>query len=111
MAIVKIENMKLEKQINHNGNGDNFFLNVSFITDDNYRVVRWKVKVLLPFCKSGVTFTRSCCGNSLLNLGFGDLPCVADPEYEIIKEKKLDMTLEEIEERLGYKIRIVSDDK
>lgn len=30
---------------------------------------------------------------------------------EIIKEKKQDMTLEEIEERLGYKIRIVSDDK
>lgn len=110
-SIVKIENMKLEKQINHNDNMDDYFLNVSFITDDNYKVVMWKTKVLLPLCKSDVIFMTDCCGNSFLNLGFGDLPCVADPKYEIIKEKKQDMTLEEIEERLGYKIRIVSDDK
>lgn len=110
-SIVKIENMELEKQINHNGNGDDHLLNISFITEDNHKTIKWKAKVLLPFCKSGVTLTRNCCGNSLINFGFGDLPCVEDPKYEIIKEKKQDMTLEEIEERLGYKIRIVSDDK
>lgn len=46
-----------------------------------------------------------------INLGFGDLPlCKNKTGYEFIcKHKVREMTLSEIEKKLGYKIKIVED--
>lgn len=46
-----------------------------------------------------------------VNLGFGELPLEGDPGYTIktIREKVHDVTIEEIEKKFGYKIRIVKE--
>lgn len=46
-----------------------------------------------------------------IDLGFGELPLEGDPGYTIktIREKVHDVTIEEIEKKLGYKIRIVKE--
>lgn len=50
-----------------------------------------------------------------IDIGFGELPMHKDEgSYavaELLKEKVHDMTIEDIEKELGYKIRVVSDDK
>ena len=51
--------------------------------------------------------------NYMCNLGFGNLDLYADDAghmyYEtLIEEKTHDMTLEEIEKKLGYKVRIIT---
>ncbi len=55
-----------------------------------------------------------CCHT--INIGFGDLPMRSDKHgnmfYEkLIEEKIHDMTLDEIEKKLGYKVRVVSEKK
>lgn len=45
-----------------------------------------------------------------MNLGFGDLDVEDESiDFEIIRDKRKDMTLSEIEEKLGYKIKLVSE--
>lgn len=46
-----------------------------------------------------------------INLGFGELPLEGDPGYtiETICEKIHDVTIEEIEKKFGYKIRIIKE--
>ena len=46
----------------------------------------------------------------MMNLGFGYLE-VEDGKFdlEIVGDKRKDMTLSEIEEKLGYKIKLVSE--
>lgn len=71
-----------------------------------------KARLKINFHQVGVdldTFKN----NYMCNLGFGNLELYADDDghvyYEIIKEEKIhDMTLEEIEKRLGYKVRIIT---
>ena len=46
----------------------------------------------------------------VMDLGFGDLRCVDDKvEYENIRKKEREMTLSDIERKLGYKIKLVSE--
>lgn len=52
--------------------------------------------------------------NHTIDIGFGDLTMISDEHgnkfYErLIKEKIHDMTLDEIEKKLGYKVRVVSE--
>ena len=88
--------------------GDDYFLNVSMITDDKYRKWRYTAKLELPLRPAETSIGFSC-GTTTLNLGFGELVCVGEPKIDVILEKKQDMTLEEIEKKLGYKIRIVNE--
>lgn len=52
--------------------------------------------------------------NTTIDLGFGKLLIMRDPrenythKEELIEEKIHDLTLEEIEKKLGYKVRIVN---
>ena len=45
----------------------------------------------------------------MIDIGFGDLPCVGGVLYQTIKKKEQTMTLSEIEEKLGHKIKLVSE--
>ena len=105
-STVGIENMEVEKVKNEYG--DEYFLNVSIITDNKYRKVRYTAKLKLPLRPAETSIDFSC-GTTTLNLGFGELVCVGEPKIDVILEKKQDMTLEEIEKKLGYKIRIVNE--
>lgn len=54
--------------------------------------------------------------NYMCNLGFGNLDLYTDDNghmyYETIIEEKIhDMSLEEIEKKLGYKVRIIAKEK
>lgn len=45
----------------------------------------------------------------MIDIGFGNLPCVGGIIYETIEKKEQIMTLTEIENKLGYKIKLVSE--
>lgn len=105
-STVEIENIEVEKVKNEYG--DDYFLNVSIITDDKYRKLRYTAKLKLPLRPAETSIGFSC-GATTLNLGFGELVCVGKPKVDVILEKKQDMTLEEIEKKLGYKVRIVNE--
>lgn len=106
-STVEIENMEVEKVKNEYG--DDYFLNVSMITDDKYRKLRYTAKLKLPLRPAETSISVSRWGATTLNLGFGELVCVGKPKIDVILEKKQDMTLEEIEKKLGYKVRIVNE--
>ena len=61
-----------------------------------------------------IKISREMCGygtyGTFMDLGFGDLRCVDDKvEYENIRKKEREMTLSDIERKLGYKIKLVSE--
>lgn len=107
ISTVEIENMEVEKV--KNGYGNDYFLNVSMITDDKYKKVRYTAKIKLPLRPAETSINVDQWGTTTLNLGFGELVCVSEPKIDVILEKKQDMTLEEIEKKLGYKVRIVNE--
>ena len=106
-STVEIENMEVEKV--KSGYGNDYFLNVSIITDNKYRKLRYTTKLKLPLRPIETSINVSRWGATTLNLGFGELVCVGEPKIDVILEKKQDMTLEEIEKELGYKVRIVNE--
>lgn len=107
---IQIENIELEKTRNEYGK-DNYFLNVSIIIDDKYKKLRYSTKLQLPLRSAEVSIGTNRWGITTLNLGFGELVCVDKPKINVIIEKKQDMTLEDIEKQLGYKVRIVSNEQ
>ena len=107
-STLEIENMEIEKVKNEYGK-DDYFLNVSMITDDKYKKLRYTVKLKLPLRPAETSISVSRWGATTLNLGFGELISVGEPKIDVILEKKQDMTLEEIEKKLGYKVRIVNE--
>lgn len=98
---LEIENMELEKVKNEYG--DDYFLNVSIITDNKYEKLRYTAKLRLPLNPAETSIAVSG-GVITLNLGFGELTCVDIHKIDIILEKKPDITIEEIEKKLGYKV-------
>lgn len=93
-STVEIENMEVEKVKNEYG--DDYFLNVSIITDDKYRKLRYTAKLKLPLRPAKTSINVSQWGATTLNLGFGELVCVGKPKIDVILEKKQDMTLDEV---------------
>ena len=87
-----------------------YFLNMSYIINTEHNVSRMAFNLELPITITG--FDIPCIGENSkpiqINVGFGPLN-VQNYTLEILKEKKVDMTLAEIEKRLGYKINLVSE--
>lgn len=59
-------------------------------------------------------FSTTLVNYAYVNLGFGDLPLKEDHngvygERKLVKEKVHDMTISEIEKKLGYRIKIVGE--
>ena len=57
-------------------------------------------------CRNSLSFLQKEQPTMMMNLGFGYLEKI---DLEIVEDKREDITLSEIEERLGYKINLVSE--
>lgn len=106
--IKNIENIELVKEDNK------YYINLSVIIETESSVDRCKAKLKLPFDIDAIKISREMCGygtyGTFVNLGFGDLRCVDDKvEYENICKKEHEMTLSEIERKLGYKIKLIRE--
>ena len=104
---LKIESMELEQVKNEYG--DDYFLNVSIITNDEYKKVRYTTKFKLPLQPAETSICVDKDDSTTLILNFGKLVCVGEPKIDVTFKKKQDMTIEEIEKKLGYKVRIVNE--
>lgn len=98
-----IENLKL---IEEDGK---YFLNISILIDSRFETGRYKCMAQLPIIPSEFSISEERYRGKTINLGFGELPCVGGMLYETIKKKEQTMTLSEIEKKLGYKIKLVSE--
>lgn len=106
--IKNIENIELVKEDNK------YYINLSVIIETESSVDRCKAKLKLPFDIDAIKISREMCSygtyGTFVNLGFGDLRCVDDKvEYENICKKEHEMTLSEIERKLGYKVKLVNE--
>ena len=70
-STVEIENMEVEKVKNEYG--DDYFLNVSIITDDKYRKLRYTAKLKLPLSPAETSISVSRWGATTLNLGLDSM--------------------------------------
>lgn len=103
-TIVDIESLDLN-EIN-----GSYLLDISIIADSKFRIRRYNVTAKLPIDRSSISIIKEEYGRFSIDLGFGSLPCV-DMDCQIIKEKEQVMTLSEIEEKLGHRIKLVDDKK
>lgn len=106
--IKNIENIELVKEDNK------YYINLSMIIETESSVDRCKAKLKLPLNVDAIKISREMCGygtyGTFVDIGFGDLRCVDDKvEYENIRKKEREMTLSDIERKLGYKIKLVSE--
>lgn len=107
-GIKNIENIEFIEEDNK------YYINLSMIIETESSVDRCKTKLELPNIIDTIKISRKTCGygtyGTFVDLGFGDLRCVDDKvEYENIYKKEHEMTLSEIERKLGYKIKLVSE--
>lgn len=100
---------------------DGYFLRATYQFEDERGI--WEEtypRICLPICTSSrpminCQFGSSACANNItVDLGFGELPLKeirknVYAERKLIKEKIHDMTISEIEEKLGYKIKIIGE--
>ena len=94
-----------------------YYFDIILIGENTYHIDEISLKLDLPISLDRLDFTSDIEDyltwerpNWYVDLGFGKLP-IKDNIYEIkrIKEKEQTMTLAEIEEKLGYKINLVSE--
>ena len=101
-TICDIEDLKLIEE-----DGE-YFLDISILIDSRFETGRYKAIAKLPIIQSRFSVLEDRYEGKMIDLGFGNLPCV-DSLYQIIKKKEQTMTLSEIEKKLGYKIKLVSE--
>lgn len=98
-----IENMKL---IEEDGK---YLLDISILVKSRFETGRYNVMAMLPIGSSNFSISEDPYTGKTINIGFGNLPCIGGMVYETIEKKEQIMTLEEIENKLGYKIKLVSE--
>ena len=102
--------------------GKSYFLKAIYEFENQYVKKEIVIPIIaLPLCPGEHVICKSSCHPSLkvdipntIDIGFGDLPMMADDHnrycYEVtVEEYPQKMTLSEIEKKLGYKIEIVSE--
>lgn len=121
MTIAKTHLEKLELHegiLDEKTNSRRYYLSATYIRETDAKIERITIpKINLPvayFTEPVMTFTEDCLGPTVfIDMGFGDLAIqqTNDVFYTLdtIKEKTVDMTVAEIEKKLGHKIRIVGD--
>lgn len=98
-----LENLKLVKEDN------DYLLDISIIIDTKFETKRCTTRAKLPIYPPRFSISVNSVGDRMIDLGFGELPCVGETTCEVIEEKEQIMTLDEIEKKLGYKIKLVSE--
>ena len=104
-----MKSCKLEK-VDLIQDGTGYFLEVSYIINTECNTSRRVFNLELPICTTGLDVPCIGDGGKPLqaDVGFGPLD-VRNYTVEILEEKRIDMTLEQIEKRLGYKINLVNE--
>lgn len=88
---------------------DAYFLSLTYRYEDENgeyevhypKIILYIVRNSLPKCKATRTDSMT------VNFGMGEFDIFESPQTKTIREKEYEMTLEEIEEKLGYKVKIV----
>ena len=91
-----------------------YYLSAKYeIVEGNYQYVLEVPRIFLPL-RNEPTISETCLGvdweqEHLINLGFGELQMtkIKDHYYTVTTIQE-ELTLEEIEKRLGYKVKIVT---
>ena len=86
-----------------------YFLDISILIDSRFETGRYKCMAKLPITSSRFSISEDICRGKMIDIGFGNLPCVGGVTYQTIEKKEQTMTLSEIEKKLGYKIKLVSE--
>lgn len=117
-TINELKNVELYTEENSQGIIE-YFLNVTYLKHDDRNVMEVNYpKVKLPLCtQPRVNQDYSMYGiqSSTIDLGFGQLPLLEGGVLNAMMTKKVietfprKMTLAEIEEKLGYKVELVSE--
>ena len=120
--MIKLENMQNVEDINisFNQDIDSYVINVSYRrTDSEGNVDIISIRDLpititpYPDVNRNISYCE-CETETSIDLGFGNLyfyPEVTSYETRRIHTATKEMTIEEIEEKLGYKVKIVGDKK
>lgn len=116
-ASIKLTNVILRKEYN----SDEYTLDLTYTLDSPTMVQELHIpKVVIPLNTNLIKINRyddfQCCHitqDYFVDLGFGEMrlsPDVNGAAFTIktVKEKTKEMTLEEIEKKLGHKVKIVS---
>lgn len=86
-----------------------YFLEISILADSKFEIGRYKVMARLPITSSNISVIDDSYEGKMIDIGFGKLPCVGGIVYETVEKKEQIMTLSEIENKLGYKIKLISE--
>lgn len=86
-----------------------YFLEISILADSKFEIGRYKAMAKLPITSSNISITCDRYTGKMIDIGFGNLPCVGGIVYETVEKKEQIMTLSEIENKLGYKIKLISE--
>lgn len=86
-----------------------YYLDVVIRSEDQSFITETHTTLELPIKENEIS-VEVYNGEKFLNLGFGSLRCAYGLyETRVIKEKQHEMTLADIEKKLGYKIKLVSE--
>lgn len=119
MSKYELKDLQLHKET-INDNAEVYYLSAIYEYEDDCAVHEVVIpRIILPINdpiikRSHTRYTYSSSDNTI-DIGFGDLTMAWDESLgyiyydKIIEEKVYDMTLEEIEKKLGYKVRVVSE--
>ena len=97
---------------------ETYYLSAVYHYEDNAGFYEVTIpRIVLPICKPSIKqnmYYYDTMPECHIDIGLGDLRMVPDKEgncyyQKLIREKVHDMTLEEIEKKLGYKVRVVSE--
>lgn len=104
----KLKRLELKKD------GSGYYLSAIYEFENEagvHRAIFPKIRLPIELLNAPVISREDWGYPRKINLGFGELPLEGDPGYtiETIREKIHDVTIEEIEKKFGYKIRIVKE--
>lgn len=107
-CIIQNTILKKIKLIEENGE---YLLDIDILVDSKFETERHKAVAKLPITSSSFSITEdSYGGRKMINIGFDNLPCISYIIYETEKKERI-MTLAEIENKLGYKIKLVNEEQ
>ena len=106
----------VDLKLHYDAKGDYYYLSAIYAYEDEGRVEDIRIhKALLPIDKHHVVINRSLNSSfPTCDIGLGELNLMANDDGQyvsamVIKEKVHEMTLDEIEKKLGYKVKIIND--
>ena len=81
-----IEKIKLREE-----NGE-YFLDISILADSKFEIGRYKTMAKLPITSSNISVIDDRYTGKMIDIGFGNLPCIGGIVYETVEKKEQIMT-------------------